>query len=46
VDLHLSSNQPLVFTIFLAVFGVTFGDEEIPPADCGRSLPEEKKHFE
>lgn len=27
-------------TVFRGLFGVAFGDEEGPPADCGRSVPE------
>jgi hypothetical protein len=28
----------IIFTTFLGLFGVTFGDGEFPPADCARSL--------
>jgi hypothetical protein len=28
-----------IFTVFLGLFGVTFGEEEAPPDDCIRLLP-------
>jgi hypothetical protein len=30
------------FTIFLGLFGVTFGEEAAPPDDCARELPIKK----
>ena len=33
----------MILTIFRRAFGVTLGDDGLPPADCGRSVPEESE---
>ena len=33
----------MILTIFRRAFGVTLGDDGLPPADCGRSVPEESQ---